>query len=203
MRHVAFALILAIAVPATAQMPATVPGAPDASRVTAGTYKVDPAHTQILWQVDHLGFSLFDGAFADPTGTLTIDPKNPAAATVSIEIPIARLTTTSAKLNEHMLAADFFDAAKYPTATFRSTRIVVTGQTAQITGDLTLRGVTKPVVLDTRFHGAGPHPMTKGQAIGFRATTSIKRSDFGISYGVPMVSDEVKLTINAAFDKVD
>jgi polyisoprenoid-binding protein YceI len=206
MRHILPLLLFAVTVPilsgpSLAQMPKTVPGAPDPLRVVAGTYKIDPAHTQILWQVNHMGFSLFDGAFAEPTGSLVIDPKRPTAAALNVEIPIGKIVTTSAKLNEHLLTADFFDAAKFPTATFRSTRVEVSGQTAKIHGDLTLKGVTKPVVLATTFIGAGAHPMTKGTAIGFRATTAIKRSDFSLGYGVPIVGDTVTLTINAAFDQ--
>jgi polyisoprenoid-binding protein YceI len=205
MRRVFPLLLFAVAVPlvsgpVSAQLPTTVPGAPDPLRVVAGTYKVDPAHTQVLWQVNHMGFSLFDGAFADSTGTLTLDPKRLDAAVLNIEIPIARITTTSAKLNEHLLGAEFFDATKYPTATFKSTRVEVTGQTAKIHGNLTLKGVTKPVVLATTFIGAGAHPMSKTTAIGFRATTTIKRSDFALGYAVPIVGDTVTLTINAAFD---
>ncbi|WP_293883844.1 YceI family protein [Sphingomonas sp.] len=198
---VLFALSVPLgSLPVFAQMPTTAPGTPDPLRVVAGTYKVDPSHTQILWQLNHMGFSLFDGAFGDPTGTLQLDPKKPGAAVLDIEIPIARITTTNAKLNEHLLSADFFDATKFPTATFKSTRVEVNGQTANIQGNLTLKGVTKPVVLAATFIGAGTHPMTKGTAIGFRATTTIKRSEFSLGYGVPVVGDTVTLTINAAFD---
>jgi polyisoprenoid-binding protein YceI len=205
MRRLLPLLLLTISVPiasgtASAQAPATVPGAPDPLRVVAGTYKIDPGHTQVLWQVNHMGFSLFDGAFAEPTGSLVIDPKQPTAAVLDVVIPIAQISTTSAKLNQHLQTADFFDVAKYPTATFKSTRVEVTGQTAKIHGALTLKGITKPVVLATTFIGAGTHPMTKGTAIGFRATTTIKRSDFSLGYAVPVVGDTVTLTINAAFD---
>lgn len=201
MRHFIPVAVLALAVPAVAQMPTTPPGGPYVKRVVAGTYKADPAHTQVLWQVNHLGFSLFDGAFADVIGTLTIDPAKLAATKVEVEVPIARLTTTSAKLNDHLWTPDFFDAAKYPTASFKSTGVVVKGATARISGNLTLHGVTRPVVLDARFVGAGIGVMTKAPSVGFRASTTIKRSDFGLGYGVPMVSDLVKLEINAAFDK--
>jgi polyisoprenoid-binding protein YceI len=185
---------------ALAQTPMAVPGAPDPLRIVAGTYKIDPAHTQVLWELNHMGFSLFDGAFAEPTGSLVIDPKRPTAAVLDVVIPIGQITTTNAKLNQHLQTADFFDAAKYPTATFKSTRVEVSGRTAKIYGNLTLKGVTKPVVLATTFIGAGTHPMTKNTAIGFRATTTIKRSDFALGYYVPVVGDTVTLTINAAFD---
>lgn len=202
MRLALLVLPLLAAAPLLAQIPTTPPGAPDPSRVVAGTYKVDPSHTQVLWQVNHLGFSLFAGGFADATGTLTFDPNNPAAATLAIEIPVTHVVTTSSKLNEHLMTAQFFDGAKFPTATFRSTRIVVVGKTAKITGDLTLHGVTRPVTIDARFIGAGTGMQTKALAMGFEGSTSIKRSDFGLGGGVPLVSDQVNLGFNIAFDKV-
>jgi polyisoprenoid-binding protein YceI len=206
MRRVLPLVLFALPIPVVAQTaaapaaPMIAPGLPDPLRAVAGTYKVDPAHTQVLWQVNHMGFSLFDGAFADTTGSLQFDPKHPEAAVLNVEIPIARVTTTNVKLNEHLLGADFFNVAKFPTASFKSTRVEVAGGTANIYGNLTLKGVTKPVVLATTFIGAGTHPMNKAAAIGFRATTTIKRTDFSLGYGVPMVGDTVTLTINAAFD---
>lgn len=202
MRRALLALAIAAAVPVLAQTPpTTVPGTPDAARVKAGTYKVDSAHTQIAWTVNHLGFNAYHGLFGDPTGTLTLDPAKPAAAALSIEIPINRLESTSDALNKHLLSADFFDVAKFPTARFVSAKIDVKGTTARIAGNLTLHGVTKPVLLDARFIGAGDNPMSKAPTVGFEATTTINRSDFGISYGVPVVSDRVELRITAAFEK--
>ena len=200
------ALLLAalLATPLTAQPAAApaIPGAADPSRVVAGTYKVDPAHTQVRWKVSHLGFSNFDGFFADPTGTLTIDPRRPEAATLSIVIPVDKVVSTSPALDKHLRNADFFDAAKFPTATFTSTRVQPQGQRARIAGNLTLHGVTRPVVLDARFVGAGNNPRgNKALNIGFEATTRIKRSDFGISYAAPAISDTVELQINAAFER--
>jgi len=188
-------------VPALAQAPTTRPGAPEASRVKAGTYTVDSGHTQVLFTVDHLGFSTYWGIFGGATGTLTLDPAKPTAATVSIEIPLSGVVTTSDRLNTHLKAPDFFDAAKFPTATFKSTAVAVSGTSAKISGNLTIKGVTKPVVLDAKFHGAGASPMSKAETIGFDATTTVKRSDFGVSYGLPMVSDEVPLKITVAFEK--
>lgn len=202
MRRLLLPVILAVlAAPIVAQ-PAGVPGTADVARVQAGTYKVDSGHTQVNWKVNHLGFSHFSGAFADATGTLVLDPRRPAATRLSIAIPIDRVVSTSTGLNKHLMTADFFDAAKYPTATFVSTRVEPNGTRAKITGNLTLHGVTKPVVLDARFVGAGNSPMgKKALNIGFEATTRISRSAFGMSYGVPAVSDAVDLQINAAFEK--
>ena len=201
MRHLA-ALALLLAVPAVAQMPTTKPGAPDPKRVTAGTYAVDPYHTQIVFTVDHLGFNSYWGIFGDATGTLTLDPARPAANSVTITVPMKGLVTTSSKLNEHLAAPDFFDVAKFPTATFKSTGVTIAGTTAKIAGDLTLHGVTKPIVLDAKFTGAGKGPMPPHtENIGFEATTSVKRSDFGVSFGTALVSDVVPLKITAAFEK--
>ena len=106
---------------------------------------------------------------------------------------------TSAPFAGHLKSKDFFDAATYPTAKFVSTKVVATGDKATITGDLTLKGVTKPVVLQATFVGAGANPMNKKLNFGFRATGKINRSDFGLGMAVPVVSDKVDLTINAAF----
>jgi polyisoprenoid-binding protein YceI len=182
-------------------MPTEAPGKPDPSLVTAGTYKVDPYHTQVIWKVDHMGISPLYGAFGDPSGSLTLDPRNPAAAKLSVTFAMTNLITTTPKLTEHLSGGDFFDIAKFPTATFVSTAVAADGTKAKITGNLTVKGVTKPVVLDAEFYGAGANPMSKKLNIGFKAETKIKRSDFGLGYGVPMVGDEVSLKIVGAFEK--
>jgi polyisoprenoid-binding protein YceI len=191
---------LAVAAPLVAQqMP--IPGTADVSRVAAGTYKTDPAHTLIGWRVNHLGFNDYFGIFGDADGTLVLDPKKPAAAKLDVTIPVSKLTTASAGLTKHMMSKDFFNAEVTPTARFTSTAVKVSGTRATITGNLTLNGVTKPVVLNARFTGAGANPMSKKPTIGFEADAKIKRSDFGIAYGIPAVSDEVELDITAAFEQ--
>ncbi|SFR78926.1 YceI family protein [Sphingomonas jatrophae] len=202
MRLVLAATLLALAAPVLAQAPTSPPGAPDAKRVTAGTYTVDSGHTQILFTVNHLGFNSYWGIFGGATGTLVLDPAKPNAASVEITVPMDGIATTSDKLTGHLKTPDFFDAAKFPTATFKSTRVTVSGTTAKIAGNLTLKGVTRPVVLDAKFTGAGNGMMPpKALNVGFEATTSIKRSDFGVSYGVGLVSDVVPLKITVAFEK--
>jgi polyisoprenoid-binding protein YceI len=198
---IVIALATAAVAPVVAQMPTTPPGAVDASRVRAGTYKVDSAHTIIAWKVDHFGFNPYYGLFGDPTGTMTLDPANPSAASVNITIPIARTTVTSEGLYKHLMTGDFFETEKHPNATFVSTRVVPSGTSAKIEGNLTVRGVTKPVVLDAKFTGAGDNPMSKANTIGFEATTSIKRSDFGMKFLIPMVADQVDLKITVAFER--
>ncbi|TSB04776.1 YceI family protein [Sphingorhabdus contaminans] len=207
MRKLLLALPLLAAVPLMAQSAPQLPGTTDVSRVTAGTYKTDPGHTLIGWRVSHFGFNDYFGIFGDATGTLTLDPKNPNAATVDITIPVSKVTTASAGLTGHLLRAgkdggkpDFFGPAPAD-AKFVSTKVEANGTTAKITGNLTLNGVTKPVVLDTKFSGAGNNPFNKKATVGFHATTTIKRSDFGVSYAVPMISDDVALDISVAFEK--
>lgn len=199
----------AIATPIVAQQAMQAPGSKNPAAITGGTYTVDPGHTLVGWRVDHLGFNDYFGIFGSVTGTLTLDPKRPNAAKVDVTIPVSKVTTASAGLTAHLLRAgkdggkpDFF-GANPADARFVSTNVVATGQRAKITGNLTLNGVTKPVTLDATFSGAGKMPAQMGgkETVGFHATTTIKRSEFGVAYGIPMVSDAVKLDITAAFEK--
>ena len=206
-RKLLLALPLFAAVPLIAQSAPQVPGTMEVARVTAGTYNSDPGHTLIGWRVSHFGFNDYFGIFGDATGTLTLDPANPNAAKVDITIPVSKVTTASAGLTDHLLRAgkdggkpDFFGPAPAD-ATFVSTSVVASGTTAKITGNLTLNGMTKAVVLDTKFSGAGNNPYSKKATLGFHATTTIKRSDFGVNYGIPFVSDDVMLDISVAFEK--
>lgn len=182
----------------TAPVLAQIPGAHDKSRVTAGTYAVDTGHTQVLFTVNHQGFTEYTGQFTQPTGTMTLDPAHPETATIDIVFPIDEVSTTVPALDAHLKTADFFDAAKFPQGRFVSTKITASGETATIMGNLTLKGVTKPVTLQGRFVGAGKGRDGKTN-VGFAATTTIKRSDWGVNFAIPVVSDEVMLTINAAF----
>ncbi len=192
MRAALLAFALVAAAPAVAQVPAGV---------TSGTYKVDTGHTQVLFTVMHLGISEYTGQFTQPTGSLVLDTADPSKSKVEVTFPIDKVSTTVPALDAHLKTKDFFDAATFPTGSFVSTSVKASGTTAVITGNLTLRGVTKPVTLQAKFTGGGPHPMSKKPNVGFSATTTIKRSEFGVSYGIPMVSDEVKLVINAAFEQ--
>lgn len=208
MRKLLYALPFLAAIPLFAQNAPNMPGTMDVSQVTSGNYVTDPGHTLIGWRVSHFGFNDYFGVFGDATGILSLDPANPEAAKVEITIPVSKVTTASAGLTEHLLRAgkdggkaDFFGPSPAD-ANFVSTKIEASGTTAKITGNLTLNGVTKPVMLDTKFSGAGNNPFNKKATIGFHATTMIKRSDFGINYGVPFVSDEVSLDISVAFEKM-
>ena len=199
----------ALAAPVIAQNDApALPGQMDVSRVTAGTYSADPSHTLVGFRVNHFGFNDYFGIFGDVEGTLQIDPSNLSAASVDVTIPIAEVTVAAEGLKDHLLRAgedgaepDFFGPSPAP-ARFQSTSVELTGDTtANITGNLTLNGVTRPVVLAATFTGAGTNPMSNAQTIGFEGRTTIKRSNFGIDTFVPMVSDEVELDITAAFEK--
>jgi len=200
--HIAFvaAAALAASIPAFAQM--TIPGAPDAARVLAGTYRADTNHTQVVWAVNHFGISPLSGAFGASGGTLEFNPARPSAARVTVTFNVADMSTTVPAFTTHLSSADFFDVARFPTATFTSTSVRVNGNRARITGNLTLKGITRPVTLDARFFGAGEHPTTRKLNIGFSATTSINRSDFGLGYGLPLVPNQVDLRIAAAFERV-
>ncbi len=209
MRRIALiALPFLVATPLVAQQMAK-PGSKSTAAITGGTYTVDSAHTLIGWRVDHLGFNDYFGIFGDATGTLTLDPKKPNFAKVDITIPVSKLTTASAGLTSHMLRPgkdgrkpDFFGADPAD-AKFVSTNVVANGMKAKITGNLTLNGVTKPIVLNAEFSGAGKAPAMMGgkENVGFHAKTTIMRSEFGVAYGIPVVSDAVALDITVAFQK--
>ena len=160
------------------------------------TYKLDPSHTNVLAQWSHFGYSHPLAHFGDVEGTLVYDADNVAASSVEVTLPLSGLNGFSDKFNEHLRSADFFDAAKYPTATFKSTRVDDLGNNKlRVTGDLTIKGITKPVVLQVMLNKAEEHPMSKAPAIGFDAKTKIKRSDFGVGAYAPNVSDEVSVRI--------
>jgi polyisoprenoid-binding protein YceI len=210
MPRLLFALPLMLAVPLLAQQPGPI-GSRNPAAVTAGTYAVDPDHTMIRWTVDHLGISPYFGIFGSVTGTLRLDPTNIAATKVDIVIPVSKVTTASAGLTAHLLRPgpaagkpDFFGPAPAD-ARFVSTAVSadVQGGKARLIGNLTLNGVTRPVTLDVVFHGAGKAPAAMGgkENVGFTAKGTIRRSDFGLGLGVPMVSDDVELDITAAFQK--
>jgi polyisoprenoid-binding protein YceI len=209
MRTVLALAVAALSSLALAQAPTTAPGTRNPAAVTGGNYTVDPAHTLVVWTVDHLGISPYSGIFGDVTGRLALDPRNLNAARVDVTIPVSKVVTGSAGLTEHLLrpgqgggAPDFFGASP-ANARFVSTRVVANGRNAKITGNFTLNNITKPVTLDATFHGAGKLPAEMGgkENVGFRATGTIIRSQFGLGFGVPVIGDEVKLQISAAFEK--
>ncbi len=178
----------------------------------AGTYSMDLSHTRLLFRVSHLGYSNYTALFTKMDGTLTFDPAAPETMTLKASVDPASIEThypdPALDFNALIAGETFLDTAKYPTMTFTSTAITLTGtNTATVTGDLTLHGVTKPVTLTATYNGGyGSHPMDPGGArIGFSATGSLLRSDFGMGYGVPApgttmgVGDKVEIIIETEF----
>ena len=174
----------------------------DPAKVEAGTYAMDPNHTQIGFGVMHMGFTPYYGRFSNPSGTLVLSPKVPADSKLDVIIPAATISTTSDKLDGELKGQQWLDVAKYPQVTFRSTKIVPTSKdAAKVTGDLTLHGVTKPVTLDVHFVGAGVNPLDKAYTVGFQATGEISRSDFDVKTYVPLIGDAVQITLSGAFER--
>jgi len=161
------------------------------------TYTMDEGHTQANVTWNHFGFSNPTAGFDDIQGTITYDAADVSKSSVQVTIDIDSVNSQVDKLDDHLKGTDFFDAKTYPQATFKSTAIEKGAKegTFKVTGDLTLHGVTRPVVLDATLNGAGEHPMSKVQTIGFDAHTTIKRSDFGMDKYVPSVSDEIRIAI--------
>lgn len=174
----------------------------DAAQVEAGTYAVEPVHTQVSFSVNHFGFSTYSGMFQKTSGTLVLDPAKPDSSKIDVTIATDSVYTPNDKLTGELKSADWLDAAKFPDITFKSTKVEKIGtESAKVTGDLTLHGVTKPVTLTAKFFGAGANPMSKKYTAGFEVTGKIKRSEFGVKTYVPVIGDEVDLTISAPFEK--
>ena len=160
------------------------------------TYKIDPNHTDVVASWSHFGFSNPIAHFGKVDGSITYDPAKPAASKVEVTIPLAGLDSHVGDFDEHLKSADFFDAEKFPNITFKSTKVEAAGdKKLKVTGDLTVHGVTKPVVLDVNINKVGEQPLAKRAAAGFDATTTLKRSEFGVAKYVPNVSDEIKIRI--------
>jgi polyisoprenoid-binding protein YceI len=200
---VSCALSVALAGVSTVARSAPPPKAnPNFSSVEPGNYAVEPNHTRILFSVSHLGFSTWYGDFSHASGEAQIDPAHPAASAVEVSVPVASIMTTNSTLDGELKSADWFDVAQFPAMTFKSRKVTATGPNdGLIVGDLTLHGITRPVTLHVKFHGAGPSPMTRAFTAGFDATGVIKRSDFGVTKYVPLVGDDVTLIISAAFER--
>ena len=194
------ALATAVAAGSLAVAQTSAPASSNPAAVTAGRYTVEPGHTRVQFTVSHMGFTNWYGDLTGASGNLTLDPKYPAASKLDIALPVASVSTTNAKLDGELRSAQWLDADGFPTIRFVSTRIVLEGpRAATVTGNLTFHGVTKPVTLKTVFNGAGTDPIAKAYTAGFDATTTIRRSDFGVKTYVPLIGDTVDLRISAAF----
>ena len=158
-------------------------------------YKIDPTHTATVFSWNHFGFSTPSANFTDIQGVIKVDNAKPANSSVNVTIPVSSVNTNVPALDKEFQEEAWFNAAKYPNITFKSTKVETKDKKHfKITGDLTVKGVTKPVVLDAVLNKQGEHPMAKVPAIGFNATTSFNRSAFGIGNYVPNVGD--KITVN-------
>jgi polyisoprenoid-binding protein YceI len=148
-----------------------------------------------------MGFTNYYGEFPKVTGSLELKPTDVAASAFEIHIPVASVSTGNAKLDGELAGDKWLDASKYSEMVFKSDKVEPTGKdTANVTGELTLHGVTKPVTLAVKFHGAGVNALDKKYTVGFDATCTIKRSDFGVNTYVPLIGDDLDLIIAAAFE---
>jgi polyisoprenoid-binding protein YceI len=163
----------------------------------AETYTLESEYTQGVFRWNHLGFSSPAAQFAQGQGTLEFDPADPSRAAITVTIPLTTLYTGVPALDEDFRSTDFFDTARFPIATFKSTRVEKGALKDQlrVTGDLSLHGVTRPVTLDVTVIKIGTNPRTSLPTVGFAATTTLKRSDFGMGKYVPQVSDEIRVQL--------
>ncbi len=183
---------------------AAVLSLPVTAHAAAERYMLDPSHTNVLWHANHMGFSTPSGKFTDVTGTLMLDEQDPSQSSLEVTVKPGSVLTGIPKFDDHLKGPDFFNVEKHPAATFKSSRVEVTGkETAKVHGDFTLLGKTMPLVLDVKLNKIGENPMSKVKTAGFSATGTVVRSQYGMNYGLPMVGDEVKLTIEAEATKAE
>jgi polyisoprenoid-binding protein YceI len=189
-------LLAAALAPASAQVSTML-----ASKVPSGTYNVETEHTRIVFDVSHFGFSTWYGDFTGASGTLDFDPKAVTKSALSISFPTDSVSTTNTVVDSKLKSADWFNAAAYPTITFKSTKIVLLGHgRGEINGDLTFHGVTHPVLLVAHFNGGGVNPLDQKYTIGFDATGSLSRADWGVKTFEPLMGDKVGLLLSGAFE---
>jgi len=167
---------------------------------SAGRYRLDPEHGRIDWSVDHLGFSSYHGLIPFITGTLWIDPAHPEKARLDVVLPMNRISTLDDALDQRLRGPQFFNTARFPTATYHATGLTMTGpRTGLLQGNLTLCGVTHPLEMNVRFERAGTDPVNGLLTLGFEGTATLRRSLFGVGAYVPLVGDDVSLTLEAEF----
>ena len=199
MRHrfIAVATVATLIIGSGCALAFTAPGT-SLTGVKSGTYTIDNTHTNILFSLSHMGFSHYYGRFNVIEGALAFDANAPEKSKLDVTVDVASIDTNHHKLEEELRGPQWFDVAKFPKATFTSTKVEkISDTTGKVYGDLTLHGVTKPVVLDVILNGAGQNPLMAVQELGFSATAHIKRSDFGVVQYIPMVGDDVTLTIES------
>jgi polyisoprenoid-binding protein YceI len=161
-------------------------------------YDFDKSHANLVFSYDHLGYSTTDGRFGDWEGELLIDLETPSNSKITMTVNVESMDTFWAERDTHLKSADFFGVEEHPTATFTSTNVEKTGEnTLAVTGDLTIKGITKPTTFDVTVNAQGEHPMAKVPAVGLDATTVVKRTDYGMDKFVPYVGDEVTISFSA------
>lgn len=172
------------------------------SPATRTVWSIDPAHSSVEFGVKHMMFTTVKGRFPGVQGTIVLDRQDPMGSAVEVEIDATTVDTRDEKRDGHLRSGDFFDVEKYPAIRFRSTRVERTGEDrARIHGDLTIRDVTKPVVLETEYHGSGTNPWGT-EVAGFHAETRINRKDFGLEWNAPLeaggvlVGEDVRIEID-------
>lgn len=199
-------IAFALAISARAQPPAPaapVPPPPPAASVLAGVYRIEPSHTRVVFAVSHFPFGAYYGQFVGASGVLQFDPKDVSASRLEVRVPIDAVQMGRKDFTGELKGPGWFDAARFPFMTFRSTAITATGlTTADVAGDLTLHGVTRPVVFKAKFNAAGVNPLDKAYTTGFEVRGAIKRREFGVTRYEPFVSDLVHIIISAAFERV-
>jgi polyisoprenoid-binding protein YceI len=165
----------------------------------AEKFLLDKTHTSVLFGLSHLGFSKSFGRFNTIEGALTLDAEAPEKSSVVVTIDAASIDTNHKERDDHLRGKDFFDVAQFPTLSYKSTSVKLTGEkTATVTGDLTMHGVTRPVPLEVTLVKTGPHPRDATKTVaGFSARGTLKRTDFGMAYGAPVLGDEIELIIEA------
>ena len=174
---------------------------PDAVR--RGSYLLDPVHTRVLFSVSHFGISTFYGEFLRPTGMLDLSSSQQGAeaGALTVSVPVANVRTSVDLLDEELCSRDWLDAGRFPNVTLTSTSPVSLASRAfQVTGNLSLHGVTREIVLDATFVGAGINPVKQVYTIGFDIRGTLRRSDFGVLAALPQIGEEVGLIVSAAFE---
>lgn len=170
------------------------------SAIPSGVYRLDRDHANLLFEIDHMGFSTYVGRFNRFDAEITYDQAHPEAARLSAGLEAASIDSNMPVLDKKLRGSEFLDADKFPAIEFTADSIAITGQnTGRITGVLSMHGARKPVILDVKFNGGAVDPLTGGYTLGFAATGHLKRSDFGVAAYVPLISDEVTFRINAEF----
>ncbi len=167
-----------------------------AQPVAAQTYQIDPVHTSLVFRIKHMDTAYVYGRFNQVTGSITLDERNPARSSVAIEVDANSVFTANEQRDNHLRSPDFLNVRQFPTITFRSTEVSrVNASTVQVKGNLTMRGVTRAVTASVTLTGKGRNPQGR-EIIGFETTFSIRRSEFGIRYGLPGLGDEVRIILS-------